>query len=259
MALERVLRRDRAVAAVALGALTLLAWIFLVRAAAGMRGAGPMPAAAAMGMPHLEPWGLRETAGLFAMWAIMMLAMMLPSVAPVILLFLGVMRRRHASRVPALPTAVFLGGYALAWAGFSAAAGLAQWGFHSAALLSADAMRVTPAAAGTLLVAAGLFQWTPLKRACLTHCRSPFHFFSTRWREGTAGALRMGLGHGLYCVGCCWLLMALLFVAGVMNLAWVAALAGLVLLEKLAPAGPLLGRAAGVGLVLWGGWLVVLG
>lgn len=270
IALERVLRRDRAVAAVALGALALLAWVYLVRAAAGMPGmhATPpagglppmtrMPAGAGLSMPYLEPWGLGDTAGLFAMWAIMMIAMMLPSVAPVVLLFLGVMRRRHAARVPALPTAAFLGGYGLAWAGFSAVAALAQWGLHLAALLSADAMRVTPAAAGALLVAAGLFQWSPLKRACLSHCRSPFHFFSTRWREGTAGALRMGLGHGLYCVGCCWLLMALLFVAGVMNLAWVAALAALVLLEKLAPGGPLVGRVVGLGLVAWGGWLVAL-
>jgi predicted metal-binding membrane protein len=136
---------------------------------------------------------------------------------------------------------------------------LAQWGLHSVALLSADAMRATPAIGGLLLLAAGIFQWTPLKAACLSHCRSPFHFFSTEWREGVRGALVMGLRHGSWCLGCCWLLMSLLFAAGVMNLAWVAALAIVVLLEKVAPAGPALGRVFGVGLGIWGVWLLVAG
>jgi len=117
-------------------------------------------------------------------------------------------------------------------------------------------MRATPIVSGILLLAAGGFQWTPAKRACLNHCRSPFHFFSTEWREGTLGSLVMGLRHGAWCVSCCWLLMSLLFVAGVMNLAWVAVLAAIVLLEKAAPTGPTLGRVIGALLGLWGVWLL---
>lgn len=254
----QLLRRDRAIALAGVAALTLLAWAVIVQLARGMGPADAMPRmAGAMAMPSPASWGPAELLALFAMWGVMMAAMMLPSAAPVVLLVLGVLRRRNASRLPFGATAAFLGGYLLVWAGYSAAATLAQWGLHSAALLSPDAMRATPAVAGALLVLAGVFQWTPLKQACLTHCRSPFHFLSTGWRDGTTGALLMGLRHGGWCLGCCWLLMALLFVAGVMNLAWVAVLAGLVLLEKAAPAGPLLGRVAGVALCGWGIWLLL--
>ncbi len=259
--LESLLRRDRAIALAALAALTLLAWIITFRTARTMSGMGQMMSGMgqAIAMPGSARWQAADLLGLFTMWAVMMVAMMVPSVAPIIVLFLGVLRRRHASRLPFGPTAAFLGGYVLVWAGFSLCAMLAQWALHSAALLSADAMRATPAVGGLLLLAAGIFQWTSLKRACLNHCRSPFHFFSTEWREGTWGALVMGLRHGSWCLGCCWLLMLLLFVAGVMNLAWVAALAIVVLLEKVAPAGPALGRAFGVGLSVWGVWLLVAG
>jgi len=257
-AIENLLRRDRAIALAAVAALTLLAWAAIVQMARGMEQGHVMPGmAGAMAGRRPAPWGPAELFSLFAMWAVMMVAMMLPAAAPVVILVLGVLRRRHASRLPFGPTAAFIGGYLLVWAGYSAGATLAQWGLHSAALLSPDAMRATPPVAGVLLVLAGVFQWTPLKQACLTHCRSPLHFLSTEWREGTAGALLMGLRHGAWCVGCCWLLMALLFVAGVMNLAWVAVLAGLVLLEKAAPAGPVVGRLAGAGLCGWGVWLLV--
>ena len=253
-----MLRRDRAIALAGVAALTLLAWAVIVQLARGMGREGAMPGiAGAMATPSPAPWRPAELLGLFAMWAVMMAAMMLPSAAPVVLLVLGVLRRRNASRLPFGATAAFLGGYLLVWVAYSAAATLAQWGLHSAALLSPDAMRAAPLVAGVLLVLAGVFQWTPLKQACLTHCRSPLHFLSTGWRDGTTGALFMGLRHGGWCLGCCWLLMALLFVAGVMNLAWVAVLAGLVLVEKAAPAGPLLGRAAGAGLCGWGLWLLV--
>ena len=244
-----------------LAALTLLAWAATLRNAHMMTGMSPlMPGIGeAMAMPVPARWQATDLLALFAMWAVMMVAMMVPSVAPIVILFLGVLRRRHASRLPFGQTAAFLGGYVLVWAGFSLLATLAQWGLHSTALLSPDAMRATPAAGGLLLLAAGGFQLTALKRACLDHCRSPFHFFATEWREGHRGALVMGLRHGLWCLGCCWLLMALLFVAGVMNAAWVAALAIVVLLEKVAPAGPALGRAFGVGLGAWGVWLLASG
>ncbi len=259
--LEGLLRRDRAIALAALAALTLLAWAITVRTARTMSSMGHMTSGMgqAIAMPGSAGWEPGDLLGLFTMWAVMMVAMMVPSVAPIVILVLGVLRRRHASGLPFGPTAAFLGGYVLVWAGFSLLATLAQWGLHSVALLSADAMRATPAVGGLLLLAAGIFQWTPLKAACLSHCRSPFHFFSTEWREGVRGALVMGLRHGSWCLGCCWLLMSLLFVAGVMNLAWVAALAILVLLEKVAPAGPALGRVFGVGLGVWGVWLMAGG
>lgn len=257
-AIEHLIRRDRTIALAAVALLTVLAWAAVVRIAEEMGRGGPMPGAAgAMAMPSPAPWGPSDLAGLFGMWAVMMVAMMMPSAAPVGLLVLGVLRRRHASQLPFGATAAFIGGYVLVWVGYSAFATLTQWSLHSAALLSTDAMRATPLLGGMLLIAAGAFQWTPLKRACLTHCRSPLHFLTTEWRDGTTGALIMGLRHGTWCVGCCWLLMALLFVAGVMNIVWVALLAGLVLIEKVAPAGPVLGRLAGVVLCGWGAWLMV--
>jgi predicted metal-binding membrane protein len=134
---------------------------------------------------------------------------------------------------------------------------VAQWGLHTAALLSPMLASTSPLLGGLLLLAAGIFQWTPLKSTCLTQCRSPLGFVMTAWREGTWGALRMGLRHGMYCVGCCWVLMALLFVAGVMNLLWVAAIAALVLMEKVLPRGEWVGRVVGGILMLAG--LVLLG
>jgi predicted metal-binding membrane protein len=188
------------------------------------------------------------------MWAVMMVAMMLPSAAPTILLFAGVSRRRRLQGRPAVPAAVFTLGYLLVWMLYAAAAATAQWELHRLALLSPAMASASPLLGGGLLVAAGVYQWMPLKGACLSHCRSPLGFFSTEWREGAWGALLMGMRHGSFCVGCCWLLMALLFVAGVMNLLWVAAIAGFVLLEKLLPGGARLGKAVGVLLILWGVW-----
>jgi predicted metal-binding membrane protein len=186
----------------------------------------------------------------------MMLAMMVPSAAPVILLVAAVNRRRRERGAAAVPTAIFLAGYLLVWTGYAALAASMQLALHNAALLSPAMASVNPLLGGGLLIAAGLYQWTPLKRACLAHCRSPVHFLSAEWREGAAGALRMGAKHGSYCVGCCWLLMALLFVAGVMNLLWVAAIAGFVMVEKIVPRGEWVGRVAGLALIGWGAWLL---
>jgi predicted metal-binding membrane protein len=165
--------------------------------------------------------------------------------------------RRLARLGPLVPTTVFVPSYLLVWGGYSVVAPLAQWGLHSAALLSPMIVVTSPIVGGLLLMAAGSFQWTPLKSTCLRQCRSPLGFVMTEWREGTWGALVMGLRHGSYCVGCCWVLMALLFVAGVMNLLWVAVIAALVLVEKVLPRGELVGRVAGGVLVLAG--LALLG
>jgi predicted metal-binding membrane protein len=155
----------------------------------------------------------------------MMVAMMVPSAAPLVLIFARVNRQRRERESPVAPAAILLLGYVSVWAGFSAVATGAQWGLHSAALLSPMMVSTSPILGGMLLVLAGVFQWTPLKRMCLVHCRSPLAFLMAHWREGKRGPLVMGLHHGAFCVGCCWILMALLFVAGVMNLLWVAAIA----------------------------------
>ena len=211
-----------------------------------------------MAMPQPEQWGGAEVAALFAMWSVMMVAMMLPSAAPVLLLVAGMTRRRRERGIPAAHTGIFLAGYLAAWTGFSAAAALAQWALHRSALLSGSMSLVDPRLSGVVLVVAGVYQWLPLKSVCLTHCRSPVGWLGSEWREGAGGAFVMGLRHGIFCLGCCWALMALLFVAGVMNLVWVAAIAVLVLLEKTGPAGRMVGRAAGVLLAVWGVSLIAM-
>src|SRR6266478_1332200 len=156
------------------------------------------------------------------------------------------------ARSPFVPTAIFVAGYLAVWTGFSAIAAVAQCALHATALLSPAMVSTSPLLGGILLVAAGVFQWTPMKSACLTNCRSPLSFLTTDWREGKGGAFSMGLKHGAHCTGCCWFLMALLFVAGVMNMWWVAIIAILVLLEKAAPKGLWIGRIAGLLLAVWG-------
>jgi predicted metal-binding membrane protein len=253
---ERLLRRDRTVAAIALLVLTALAWASLVRMRSSMASSGADMSMPGMGMPGMQPWSALELVMLFSMWATMMVAMMLPSAAPVILLVASVNRRRREQASPAAPTALFVAGYVVVWTAFSAAAALTQWGLHRAALLSSAMASTSPVLGGLLLLTAGVYQLLPLKSACLSHCRSPLGFLGTEWREGRAGALVMGLRHGLFCLGCCWALMTLLFVAGVMNLLWVAAIAGLVLVEKIARSGPWIGKVAGLVLAGWGAWML---
>jgi len=255
--LEQLMRRDRALIAFGLAATTLLAWVYLLRATGSMNAmAAEAQMHAAMGMADMRTWGVADWFGLFAMWAIMMVAMMLPSAAPMILLVLAVYRRRGNSqaRIAAL---MFVAGYVLAWTAFSAAAAGLQMILHKTTLMTADMRFSSAALSGTILVIAGIYQWLPIKNMCLSQCQSPLGFLSTRWREGARGGLAMGLDHGLFCVGCCWLLMAVLFVVGVMNLLWVALLAAFILVEKLAARGALLGRAAGLAAAVWGVYLLV--
>ena len=252
-ALAAVLKRDRMIVLTGLAGITALAWAYIGYLAWDM---GHMDMSMDMAMPHMQTWGAMDLVLLCVMWAVMMVAMMVPSAAPMLLMFTTINRRRRTQQ-PYVPTTIFLAGYLLVWTGFSVLAMLAQWGLHSTALLSSMMVSTSPVLGGLVLLAAGGFQWTPLKYTCLTHCRSPLGFLMTDWREGHRGALIMGLRHGMYCVGCCWFLMALLFVAGVMNLLWVAAIAAFVLVEKVVPRGDLVGRIAGGGLVVAG--LVMLG
>ena len=250
--METVLRRERLIIGGCLAAMVVLAWLYLLHAKTAMPDMD-MPG---MVMLDLQKWGPSTALLLFVMWAVMMVAMMVPSAAPMILAFLTVNQRRQAADRPFVPVAVFILGYLAVWTAFSAVATLAEWELHRAAMLSTTMTATSTALNGGLLIAAGVFQWTPLKRACLKGCRSPLSFLMSEWRDGTAGAFVMGLRHGAYCVGCCWFLMALLFVAGVMNLLWVAVIALFVLAEKISPKGELLARVAGVGLVIAGASLI---
>jgi predicted metal-binding membrane protein len=250
--LEVVLKRDRVIVLGGLASVSLLAWAYTAHLAHHM-----IHMNMDMAMPHMQMWGGWDLILLFVMWVVMMVAMMLPTAAPAILLFAAMNRRHQAQQTPVVPTTVFVLGYLLIWTGYSALATVAQWSLHAAALLSPLMMSTSPVLGGVLLLAAGIFQWTPLKYTCLAHCRSPLGFFMTNWRAGTSGTLVMGLQHGSYCVGCCWVLMALLFVAGMMNLLWVAAISAFILIEKVMPHGQLVGRVAGGVLVLAGLWLLV--
>ncbi len=264
--IERALRRDRAVVAACLALVVALAWLHLAALAAGMAqddmgmtGTDGMPAAPAGGAMAMAPapWTPLTFVLMFAMWWVMMLGMMLPGAAPMVLLFARVHRRRLGDPDPLLPTALFASGYLLVWGAFGAAATGLQWGLGEAALLSPHMAGASPALGAALFLAAGAYQLTPLKRACLVHCRAPVEFLARHWRAGRLGAVRMGAVHGAFCVGCCWALMALLFAGGVMNLLWVALLAAFVLAEKLAPKGEWVARAGGGAMLAFGAYLLV--
>jgi len=258
--LEAALRRDRAIVLAGIVGVTALAWAYMFYLAWDMQrtmSAGSMQMGMEMAMSQVRAWGAVDFLLMFVMWAVMMIAMMVPTAAPMILTFAMINRRRLEQQQPFVPTSVFLSGYVLVWSVFAAGAALAQWGLNTASLLSPMMASTSPVLGGGLLMAAGVFQWSPIKYACLRHCRSPMGFIMTEWREGTRGALTMGLRHGAFCLGCCWVLMTLLFVLGVMNLLWIAALAAFVLIEKVAPAGQWISRITGLLLVGWGVWMIV--
>jgi len=210
----------------------------------------------AMSGPDTHPWSTATLVPLFLMWSEMMVAMMIPSVAPMVLTFAMVQRKRREQQRPFVPTGIFLLGYLVVWLAFRAVAAVEQWILHAKALLSPMMIGTSPIFGGALLILAGVFQWTPVKNACLAHCRSPLIFLMTDWRDGKSGAMVMGLKHGVYCTGCCWILMALLFVAGVMNIGWIAAITVLVLAEKMTPKGWGVGKIAGIAFIVWGTWMV---
>ena len=254
---ESVLKRDRLIVGASLAAMTVLAWGYMVLEARAMYHTGICSCVGMkMSGPDTESWSTATLLPLSLMWVQMMIAMMVPSAAPMILTFATVNRERREQERPYVSTGIFLLGYLLVWTAFSAVAALAQWTLHAKALLSPMMVSTSPLLGGILLITAGIFQWTPLKNSCLTNCRSPLGFLMTEWREGKPGALTMGLRHGAYCTGCCWFLMTLLFVTGVMNIWWIAVIAILVLLEKVAPRGFLIGRIAGGLFVLWGIWMI---
>ena len=245
-------RRDRVVISICLASITALAWAYLVQLNRQMSSSVDYDTMMAnMGMTTNTPWSVADVVFTFAMWAVMMVGMMAGSAAPVLFLFAAARARRGESGVQ-LAVLMFGLGYVAVWVGFSAGAALAQRVLHQTAMLSPAMKTSSPYLAGSILIAAGAYQWTPWKGACLTQCRSPLGFVMTNWRDGQLGALRMGAHHGAYCLGCCWALMCVLFVVGVMNLVWVAALTGFVLLEKIGPVGSILARVAGAAMVIAG-------
>lgn len=254
--LERAVTKDRVIVITSLVVLAAAAWAYTGYLAWEMEGMDMGPE---MVMPQMQTWTLIDLLLLFVMWTVMMVAMMVPSAAPMVLMFANVQRQRQKQQRPFVSTGVFLLGYLIIWTAFSLITTLAQWGLHSTALLSPMMISTSSLFGGVLLMAAGIFQWTPLKHTCLKHCRSPLGFITTDWRDGTWGALIMGLRHGSYCTGCCWALMALLFVVGVMNLFWVAMIAVFVLIEKIVPNGHWVSKASGLMLIGWGIWMIQTG
>ena len=262
--LERVIKRDRVIVIAGLATVSIASWLYIL-AGAGMdigamtlssgSGAGSGTATGTV-MDTAPAWPPSYFVLMLVMWWVMMVAMMLPGAAPMILLFAAVNRKSRAQGRTYVSSSVFGAGYLLAWGGFSVAATTLQWKLEQMALLSPMMMTGSAFLGGALLIGAGIYQLTPLKQACLRHCRSPFDFITHHWRRGTFGAFRMGLEHGLFCLGCCWVLMVLLFYGGVMNLWWIAGLALYILIEKIIPVGLWVGRFAGLLLIVWGGWVL---
>jgi predicted metal-binding membrane protein len=229
-AAEEILRRHRGVTLAGLVVVIALAWAWIISGA---------------GMHMAMGWSVERLFLTLAMWWVMMVTMMVPAAAPTVLLYARSARPPHSG--------AFLAGYLLCWLGFSIGAVTLQLALEAAGRLAHMEMALSsPRVDGAVLVAAGIYQFTPLKSACLAHCRSPAQWLSRNYRPGPLGALRMGLAHGAYCVGCCWMLMLLLFVVGVMNLAWIAALTLVVAAEKLLPRGQLIARIGGAAFILWG-------
>jgi predicted metal-binding membrane protein len=264
--LESVLRRDRLIVASALVVIAALSWAYVFWLAADMDMAGMnmsgfrmVPAGVGMMAPAAAPWSAVEFALVFVMWAVMMVGMMAPSAAPMILLYARVGREGKIAGKPFAATGWFAVGYLLAWACFSLTATLVQWMLDREALLNARMASANVLLGAIVLIAAGVYQWTPLKNTCLVQCQSPFRFLMSHggFRNNVSGCVHLGFLHGLYCVGCCWILMALLFVVGVMNLLWIAALALLVLLEKLTPWGRWIARIAGAVCIAAGVWMAL--
>jgi len=251
--------RERFVALASLLGVVALAWFHLWNEAVRMESMSTEATAAAMEtMAMQQVWSINSLLLTFLMWSIMMVGMMLPSAAPAILLY-GSMVRKNRERGTTLPALwIFTAGYLAMWTAFSLAVTLLQAAFETGDLLTPMMISDSPWLSGGLLIVAGIYQWLPVKDACLEKCRAPLQFFLFRWRPGVFGAFRMGTEHGMFCTGCCWALMLLLFTAGVMNLIWVAAIAGFVFIEKLLPPGRLIGRLTGAGLALSGGAIVLV-
>lgn len=240
--------RERLSTGLALGVLTVmtvLAWRYLM-------GAAVHAEMGHVGTHDMHVSSLAFLAASVLMWTVMMVAMMLPGASPMIVTFSTVAQRQGGSRRSMAPTWIFVSGYLAVWTAFSVLAAAGQLALYEQALLDGAMGRTAPLLGAALLLLAGAFQWSALKQACLTKCRTPLSFLLSEWRDGWRGAFVMGLRHGAFCVGCCWALMLLMFVGGVMSLAWMGGLAIFMLAEKVVSAGPLFSRASGLVLIAAG-------
>jgi len=259
-ALEALLRRDHALVLAATLVLSTLAWVCVLWCFESLMQTPGMSSMPAMIMaPMFSPWTAAEFLLTLVMWVVMMVGMMTPSATPMLLLYARVGRHANADGKIFAATGWFAAGYLLAWTAFAAVASLAQALLIETALITPMLALRSNLIGGAVLIAVGLYQWTPLKHACLAQCQAPLAFILRHggFKPDASGALVFGLKHGLYCLGCCWAVMALLFVGGVMNPLWIALLAIWVLLEKIVPAGPLMARGLGLGLIV-GGIIFVL-
>jgi len=263
-----VLRRDRVVVVLALALMTALAWSYLLWLSADiymggmdMTGLRVIPSGMGLMMPAHVPWRAMEFAFVFVMWTVMMVGMMTPSAAPMFLMYARVGRQTAAHGTPFAATVWFGAGYFLVWTACALLATFVQWAFERTALLDSAMSTTSNVIGGLLFVAAGSYQWTGLKDVCLTQCQRPFAFLMRQggFRGDAPGSLMLGLRHGAYCVGCCWALMALLLVGGVMNVFWIGLLALLIFLEKVTPFGRQIALLAGSILVVAGAWLLSFG
>ena len=257
--IELLIQRDRLWISLGLVAAIVLAWVYVLREATVMNAtASQAQMHAAMGMAgmNMRTWNASDWVALFVMWAVMMVGMMLPSAAPVIMLVLGAYRLRSDAHTR-MAAVAFVGGYLVVWTSFSAGAALGQLELHRTALLSEDMRLHSAIVSGVLLLIAGVYQWLPVKTQCLVQCQAPLAFLTQHWRTGVRGGFTMGVRHGASCVGCCWLLMLLLFVLGVMNLLWIAVLAAVVMVEKLSSHGRTAARVFGTAIASWGIYLLV--
>ena len=257
--LEAVIKRDRVVVVAGLSAVVVLAALYTV-AGVGMNMSALTMTRMAVEMPGMmmrpAVWSASYVLLMFLMWWVMMVAMMVPSAAPAILIYAGMARKQKEADRPFAATSFFLAGYLAVWAGFSVAATALQWGLESVSVVTGMMEIASPLIAGLVLITAGVYQLTPLKEACLKHCQHPVFFLLHHWRPGESGAFRMGAKHGGFCLGCCWFLMALLFVGGIMNLFWIAGIALYVALEKFAAGHRWVTTVTGAALTIAGVWLV---
>ena len=257
--IEGLIQRDRLWISFGLVAMVTFAWVFLLREASimnAMAATEKMHAAMGMAGMNMRAWDATDWIALFMMWSVMMVGMMLPSAAPVIMLVLGAYRLRSDANAR-MAAVAFIGGYLVIWTAFSAVAALGQLQLHRTALLSDDMRLHSAIVSGVLLLIAGAYQWLPLKNRCLVQCQAPLAFLTQHWKKGVGGGFSMGVRHGAFCVGCCWMLMLLLFVLGVMNLLWIAILAAVVMIEKLSSHGRAAARVFGVAVASWGIYLLV--
>ncbi len=260
---QRIYRRDRNVVLIGLAGVILVAVTYTIFATREMLRVSELQAAAnafvlVCTINFNDPFVWSDYLALFAMWVVMQIAMMSPTAVPMTLAFTKMDRYKTPERAPWKGTIVFFGAYVIVWIIYSAIAALVQWWLHAQALITPTGVAASPYVGGAILIGAGLFQFSSIKENCLNHCRSPLAYMMNQWEDGLLGALRMGLKHGAYCVGCCWVLMLVLFVAGVMNLLWMAVITAFVLIEKLAPGGDKFGKVIGVGFIAWGVVMMIL-